>query len=94
MEEDKEKYVLVMPLFEEAKEEKQFYPSSGMSGAVGTVQVSYEALADFAASFTGFELDNIELHLKGLVKSGGITQLVVGLEGEAGVKVTLKKKTT
>ncbi|MGX1832385.1 hypothetical protein ACWIE6_29570 [Paenibacillus taichungensis] len=89
--ENKEKYVLMMPLIEEKKEE-MFYPSSGIDTVIQSVPVTYEALMGFIEEFRGFEMDTIEIHVKGVAKSGGLTQLVVGLEGEAGVKVVLKKR--
>lgn len=92
MTEIKEEFVLMMPLIEEEKQESMFLPSSGMASIAKTVPVTYEALASFAESFKGFEMDTIEIHVKGVAKSGGFTQLVVGLEGEAGVKLILKKK--
>lgn len=82
----------MMPLIQENSEDEVYMPSSAMSGAVKNVPVTYEALAGYAEGFKGFEMDTIEIHVKGIAKSGGLTQLVVGLEGEAGVKITLKKK--
>ncbi|WP_438495782.1 hypothetical protein [Paenibacillus sp. IHBB 3054] len=91
--ENKEEYVLMMPVVQQEETgETMFFPSSAMSGAIQSVPVTYEALSGFAKSFTGFEMDTIEIHVKGVAKSGGFTQLIVGLEGEAGVKLTLKKK--
>lgn len=89
----KEQFVLMMPLIQNntGEGDEVYIPSSAMSGAIQTVPVTYEALAGYAEGFKGFEMDSIEIHVKGVAKSGGLTQLVVGLEGEAGVKLTLKK---
>ncbi|MGZ0050116.1 hypothetical protein [Brevibacillus gelatini] len=89
---DDQTVVLMLPVIKEENAEATFYPSTGIDEAVEMLPVSYEAIAGFAKSFTDFELDNIEVHIKGVAKSGGITQLIVGLEGEAGVKITLTKK--
>ncbi|WP_411342592.1 hypothetical protein ACE3MZ_13005 [Paenibacillus sp. WLX1005] len=86
---NEEKYVLMMPVVKTEEKEVMFNPSSGMDTAIDALPV--ETLVNFAKTFTGFELDTIEVHIRGVAKSGGITQLVVGLEGEAGVKLTLKK---
>lgn len=89
----KDQYVLMMPLIQDGTDEETYSPSSAMSAAAKTVPVTYEALVGFAEGFKGFEMDTIEVHVKGVAKSGGLTQLVVGLEGEAGVKVILKRNT-
>jgi hypothetical protein len=89
---DKEEYVLMMPLIETLEKQPKFYASSEMDAAINFVPITYEALVGFTNTFAGFELDNIEVHVKGIVKSGGLTQFIVGLEGEAGVKLTLKRK--
>lgn len=89
----KEQTVLMMPLIQEEDSAQTFlYPSSGMGAAVSTVPVTFDALASFAEDFQGYEMDTIEVHVKGVAKTGGLTKLIVGLEGEAGVKITLKKK--
>ena len=41
---------------------------------------------------TDYSLDTIELHITGVVKSGPITELFIGAEGEAGMKLVLNKK--
>ncbi|GAC41985.1 hypothetical protein [Paenibacillus popilliae] len=87
----KEQFVLMMPLIQDNTGDEVYIPSSAMNGVIQTVPVTYEALAGYAEGFKGFEMDSIEIHVKGIAKSGGLTQLVVGLEGEAGVKLTLKK---
>jgi hypothetical protein len=83
----------MMPVVKGTHDEATFHSSSGIGDAIEMLPVSYEAISAFAKTFDAFELDIIEVHVKGLAKSGGLTQLIVGLEGEAGMKIILKKKT-
>ncbi|MCU4833943.1 hypothetical protein [Bacillus cereus] len=90
------KTTILMPVIEQEKKEKVYYPSGGAAGATQMLdkvtEISMEAIQDLVGFYNGYELDTIELHVKGAVKSGPLTQLVVGLSGEAGMKLTLKKK--
>ncbi|WP_242225268.1 hypothetical protein [Bacillus cereus group sp. BfR-BA-01380] len=90
-----EQVVLMMPVFKEKENDDDFYPSSGTAGLTQTLEsmpVTYETLTAFTSQFTNLELDSLEVNVKGVVKTGGLTQLVVGLQGEASMKITLKKK--
>ncbi|MCM3239103.1 hypothetical protein M3589_15375 [Heyndrickxia oleronia] len=90
---DNEKVVLMLPVVEGETKDDSFYPSSGLaSSGLEMLPISYETLVDFTKQFTNFELDSLEINVKGVVKSGGLTQLIVGLEGEAAMTVVLKKK--
>lgn len=87
------KTTILMPVIEPEKKEKVYHPSGGATQFLDQVtEVSMEAIQDLVSFYNGYELDSIELHVKGAVKSGPLTQLVVGLSGEAGMKLTLKKK--
>ncbi|MGE6260845.1 hypothetical protein ACQKCU_23715 [Heyndrickxia sporothermodurans] len=81
--------LLMMPAILE--EEQEYGPSAG-SMLLDQVPVSHTTLTDFASKFSGYDLDTIEVHVKGAAQSGGVTKLFVGLSGEAGVKLVLKKK--
>ncbi len=84
--------VLMMPVFDVQKEEPSFTPSSGMTETLlGTMPVKYNDILEFVKGFTDYKLDTIEVHVKGVAKTGGVTQLLVGLSGEAGLKLVLKK---
>ena len=83
--------VLMMPLIKEEKEESVYYPSSG-SGVLETVfPISIEQIKGIAEGFNGYNLDTIELHVTGVAETDGITKFFIGLSGEAGVKLVLKK---
>ncbi|QHV45482.1 hypothetical protein C1N66_20965 [Bacillus cereus] len=89
-----EQTILMMPAVTHKEDDDDGYgPSSGTVTAEQVpVPVSPSAIADFASQYTGYELDTIEVHIKGAAKTGKVTQLFVGLSGEAGVKLVLKKK--
>lgn len=82
--------VLMVPTI--PTEEPSYGPSSGATILQDQMPVSHDDLVQYADQYTGYELDTIELHVKGAAKTGGITQLFVGLSGEAGIKLVLKKK--
>jgi len=86
------KVMIEMPVeFEQDPTEMSFEPSSGSSPA-SSIAMSFEELSDLADSFPNFKMDTIELHLKAVVGTGGMTKLVVDLKGEAGVKLVLKRE--
>lgn len=84
---EKDSVVIMMPAI---IQEDEYGPSTGM--VLDQVPVTQSTLAEFASQYIGYELDTIELHVKGAAKTGGVTKLFVGLSGEAGVKLVLKKK--
>lgn len=58
-----------------------------------------ELLSLFSASmdevinwFKSYQVESIELSIKGVIESGGITKLLVSAKGEGGMKVILKPK--
>lgn len=79
--------VLLVPLIEE---EKSYSPSSGTGALLDSVAISMEQIDDLVEKFNNFKLEQIELHVKGAAKTGGVTQLLIGLSGEAGIKLVLK----
>ncbi|NQX68505.1 hypothetical protein HQN90_20475 [Paenibacillus alba] len=88
---EKENVVIMVPLIEN-QQEQAFTPSSGATQALlGAVPLTMEQIGGLIEGFPKFSLDTIELHVKGAAKTGGITQLVVGLSGEAGIKLVLKR---
>ncbi|MFO1445424.1 hypothetical protein KDN24_19930 [Bacillus sp. Bva_UNVM-123] len=50
-----------------------------------------EQLQDLVKGFTNYSIDSIEVHVKGVAQTDGLTRLVVGVSGEAGVKLVMKK---
>ncbi|MCH4825079.1 hypothetical protein [Planococcus halocryophilus] len=53
--------------------------------------VSLDKIQELVKDMTDYNLDTIELHVTGIVKSGPITELFIGLEGEAGMKLVLNR---
>lgn len=53
--------------------------------------VSLDKIQELVQDMTDYNLDTIELHVTGIVKSGPITELFIGLEGEAGMKLVLNR---
>lgn len=88
---ENDKVVLMLPVVE-SETEPQFVPSSGMRSAVSALPISIEQLQDLVKDFTDYSIDQIEVHVKGIAQTDGLTRLVVGLSGEAGVKLVMKKK--
>lgn len=54
--------------------------------------MSIDKIQELVKDMTDYNLDTIELHVTGIVKSGPITELFIGVEGEAGMKLILNKK--
>ncbi len=54
--------------------------------------MSIDKIQELVKDMTDYSLDTIELHVTGIVKSGPITELFIGVEGEAGMKLILNKK--
>ncbi|MGW9103579.1 hypothetical protein ACWGPZ_26960 [Priestia megaterium] len=93
MKESKDPVVLMMPVIKQHEEMDEYGPSSGTTTQIlDQIPVSQEVISEFASQYSGYELDTIEIHVKGAAKTGGVTQLFVGLSGEAGVKLVLKKR--
>lgn len=84
---------IMMPVIEPEKKEKVYYPSGGQAEMLEKVtEVSMDTIQGLVSIYNGYELDAIELHVKGVAKTGAFTELIVGVSGEAGMKLTLKKK--
>ncbi|MFJ7951137.1 hypothetical protein ACIQZG_06345 [Lysinibacillus sp. NPDC096418] len=91
---NEDKVVLMMPQIQTQEEAVNEYgPSTGII-LEEQVPISPSAISEFANQYLGYELDTIEVHIKGAAKTNGVTKLFVGLSGEAGVKLQLKKKKT
>jgi hypothetical protein len=82
---------LMMPIIEEKPEERTYHPSGGIPFSATSFPISVEQIQDLVKGFKDFNLDTIELHVKGVAQTDGITKLFIGLSGEAGVKLLLKK---
>ena len=50
-----------------------------------------DAIADW---FKQYQVESIELWIRGLIETGGITKLVMSAKGEGGMRVMLKPKAT
>ncbi|PAE84991.1 hypothetical protein CHH77_02420 [Shouchella clausii] len=88
---ENEQIKILMPVVK--TKEKAFFPSSAKPISVDDFEgMSMSEIEKLVTKFENFELDEIELHVKGVAKTGRLTELVVGVSGEAGVKLKLKKK--
>lgn len=89
MADEKEEFVIYMPLIEEEEKGKFQMKNNEMRKAF---PISLDKINDLVKGMTDYSLDTIELHITGVVKSGPITELFIGAEGEAGMKLVLNKK--
>lgn len=90
---EEEKIVLLMPVIKASEDlDDGYYPSAGAATVDEMLPLSSDAIFNFCEQFTHLELDSLEINIKGMIKSGGMTQLVVGFQGEAGMTIKLKKK--
>ena len=88
---ENEELLFYLPVIEEdEKEEGKFHLES--SHLTKAFPVSLDKIQDLVKDMTDYSLDTIELHIIGIVKSGPITELFIGAEGQAGMKLILNKK--
>lgn len=86
------KLVLMVPVIQEEVQEPSYGPSSGCSTILDNIQLPIEQIEELVKQFTNFQLDTLELHVKGAANSSGVIQLFIGMAGEAGIKIILKRK--
>ncbi|TWT01123.1 hypothetical protein [Planomicrobium sp. CPCC 101079] len=86
-----EEFVIYMPVFEEEEEGKFQVKENELRKAF---PISLDKINDLVQGMPNYSLDTIELHITGVAKSGPITELFIGAEGEAGMKLVLNKKKT
>ena len=82
-----EQYAFYMPMVK--KEESSFTTQAKENGPF---PVSLDKINDLVKEMADYQLDTIELHITGVAKTGSLTELVIGAEGEAGMKLILNKK--
>lgn len=88
---DREELMFYLPVIEEDEKDKgKFHLES--TQLTKAFPVSLDKIQDLVKDMTDYSLDTIELHVTGIVKSGPITELFIGAEGEAGMKLVLNKK--
>lgn len=86
---EEEQFVFYMPLIEERKNEEFSAQRHDLGKAI---PVSIDQINGLVEGLNDYSLDTIELHVTGVLKSGPLTQLFIGAEGEAGMKLVLNKK--
>lgn len=86
---EEERFVIFMPLIEE-EEKGQFQVKKNELRKA--FPLSLDKINDLVIGLPDYSLDTIELHITGVVKSGPVTELFIGAEGEAGMKLVLNKK--
>ncbi|WP_142826504.1 hypothetical protein [Planococcus soli] len=90
---DHEELKFYLPVIEEDEKEKgKFHLES--TSLTKAFPVSLDKIQELVKDMTDYNLDTIELHVTGIVKSGPITELFIGAEGQAGMKLVLNKKKT
>ncbi|TWT28249.1 hypothetical protein [Planomicrobium sp. CPCC 101110] len=88
---EEERFVVYMPVIEEEEKGRFQVKKNELQKAF---PLSLDKINDLVKGMTDYSLDTIELHITGVVKSGPITELFIGAEGEAGMKLVLNKKKT
>lgn len=91
MADEEERFVIYMPVIEEEEKGRFQVKKNELQKAF---PLSLDKINDLVKGMTDYSLDTIELHITGVVKSGPITELFIGAEGEAGMKLVLNKKKT
>jgi hypothetical protein len=87
--ENKNKIELAFPKYEQ--EDDQYISKGGTGeGLVEHLSTSIDAIADW---FKQYQVESIELWIRGMMETGGITKLVVSAKGEGGMRGTLKPRT-
>lgn len=88
---ENEELLFYLPVIEEDdKEEGKFHLEN--ANFKKAFPVSLDKIQELVKDMTDYNLDTIELHVTGIVKSGPITELFIGAEGQAGMKLVLNKK--
>ncbi|MGH2317548.1 hypothetical protein ACRC6Q_07235 [Planococcus sp. SE5232] len=88
---ENEELMFYLPVIEEdEKEEGKFHLES--ANFKKAFPVSLDKIQELVKDMTDYNLDTIELHVTGIVKSGPVTELFIGAEGQAGMKLVLNKK--
>ncbi|AQU79685.1 hypothetical protein [Planococcus faecalis] len=88
---EREELMFYLPVIEEDdKEAGNFHLES--ANIKKAFPLSLDKIQELVKDMTDYELATIELHVTGIVKSGPITELFIGVEGEAGMKLILNKK--
>ncbi|RNF40767.1 hypothetical protein [Planococcus salinus] len=82
-----EQYAFYLPVLQ--KEEDSF---TAQTKGDKIFPVSLDKINDLVKELSDFQLDTIELHITGVAKTGSLTELIIGAEGQAGMKLILNKK--
>lgn len=88
---DNEELKFYLPVIEEDEKEKGKFHLESVD-LKKAFPVSLDKIQELVKDMTDYDLETIELHVTGIVKSGPITELFIGAEGQAGMKLVLKKK--
>ncbi|HSI68399.1 MAG TPA: hypothetical protein VK947_13310 [Planococcus sp. (in: firmicutes)] len=88
MSEQKETFEFLMPA---AKDQGAGQFSIQGKNLTEALPVSLQNIHELTAGLDDYHVDTIELHVTGVLKSGPLTQLFIGAEGEAGMKLVLKR---
>ncbi|AUJ25206.1 hypothetical protein [Virgibacillus dokdonensis] len=86
----KDDLILMVPKIEEINEQT-FAPSNG-GATLSALPISMEQIQGLIDKFPSYEINTIELNVKGAAETNGLTKLVIGMSGEAGIKLILNKK--
>jgi hypothetical protein len=89
---EQEEFVFYMPVIEkeETGEKERFDVEK--AGVGNVLPVSMEQINKMVDGLPGYDLDTIELHVKGVARTGPAIDLFIGAEGEAGLKLILNRK--
>ena len=88
---ENEELLFYLPVIEEDdKEEGKFHLEN--ANFKKAFPVSLDKIQELVKDMSEYDLDTIEFHVTGIVKSGPITELFIGAEGQAGMKLVLNKK--
>lgn len=86
---ENEELKFYLPIIEKDEKEKSSLESVNLKNVF---PVSLDKIHELVEDMSDYSLDTIELHVTGIVKSGPITELFIGAEGQAGMKLILNKK--
>ncbi|KOF11186.1 hypothetical protein AC739_04885 [Planococcus glaciei] len=87
---EQEEFVFYMPVIE--KEDSKEQESFTTAGAGKVLPVSMDQINEMVKGLSGYSLDTIELHVKGVARTGPVVEFFIGAEGEAGLKLVLNKR--
>lgn len=89
---EQEEFVFYMPVIEkEESEEKESFQVEA-TGLGKVLPVSMTQINEMVKGLSDYSLDTIELHVRGVAKTGPMVEFFIGAEGEAGLKLVLNKK--